>query len=72
MLQRDLTASRMRARLGVSGSSPISAQVLAIDVGAARTAPRLRASRSQLQRNNRPVPLPPWSATTSGQARSGV
>jgi len=41
-------------------------------VGATRIAPWLRASRSQLHRKPRPLPLPPCSAITSGQARSGV
>src|SRR5215467_11884868 len=54
--QPERIVSRMRARLGVSGSSPVNAQVFPTDVGAARMAPRLRTSRSQLQRNSRPVP----------------
>ena len=57
---------------GVSVSSPINAQVLPVAVGATRIAPRLRASRSQLHRKPRPLPLPPCSAITSGQARSDV
>ena len=40
--------------LGVSASGPIKAQVPSTDVGAARMAPRLRASRSQLHRNCAP------------------
>ena len=43
--------SRMRRMFGVSTSPPVSAQVPPTDVGAARMAPRLRASRNQLQRN---------------------
>src|SRR3979490_2844287 len=46
--------------------------VLPVAVGATRMAPWLRASRSQLHRKPRPLPLPPCSAITSGQARSGV
>ena len=72
MFQRLRTDSRMRDRFGVSASSPISAQVGPMAVGAIRIAPKLRASRSQLHRKLRPLPLPPCSAITSGQARSGV
>ena len=54
------------------GVFPHQAQVLPVAVGATRMAPKLRASRSQLHRKPRPLPLPPCSAITSGQARSGV
>src|ERR1700721_1572466 len=85
--QRSRTEARIRTRFGVSVSSPINAQVLfeevlfeevlfegvsPVAVGATRIAPKLRASRSQLHRKPRPLPLPPCSAITSGQARSGV
>ncbi len=72
MFQRARTWSMMRLRFGVSVSSPISAQVCPVAVGATRMAPRLRASRSQLHRKPRPLPLPPCSAITSGHERSGV
>ena len=51
---------------------PSAPSVEPVAVGATRIAPRLRASRSQLHRKPRPLPLPPCSAITSGQARSGV
>jgi len=41
-------------------------------VGEMRIAPKLRASRSQLHRNARPLPLPPCNAITTGQARSAL
>src|ERR1019366_974696 len=69
--------SRMRARFGVSVSSPIKDQVLLLEVlpvavAATRMAPKLRASRSQLHTKPRPLPGPPCSASTSGPAREAA
>ena len=65
--QRAPTSVTMRARLAASASGLLSPQVRPIEVGEIRIAPKLRASRSQLQRKLLPSPDPPCSAVTSGQ-----
>ena len=70
MFHLERTISRMRVRLGVSGSSPISAQVLPADVGADQNGAAAARIAQPAPEDWRPVPLPPCSAMTSGQARS--
>lgn len=57
----------MRSMRGPSISGSISDQVAPDAVGASTMKPRVRASRTQLHRKAPPLPLPPCSATTSGQ-----
>jgi hypothetical protein len=64
------TSATMRSMFSLSRSGSISDQVEPSAVGAIAMKPRVRASRSQLHRNAPPLPLPPCSPTTSGQARA--
>ena len=62
----------MARSAGASMSSSISDQVEPSEVGDSSRKPRLRASVSHVHRKSSPVPLPPCSATISGQSRVGV